>query len=81
MQRDAKKIRLGETEKRHLDGKPRDVFQTTSPTWCSSKSYDKFSSKISFASITDSNFQIRCLDREYLETHKIEKSFTKRSLR
>lgn len=81
LQRDAKKICLDETEKRHLDGKPRVVVQMTSPTWSSSKSYDIFSSKTSFASITDSNFQTRCLDRECLETHKTEKSFTKRSLR
>lgn len=71
----AKKILHGETEKRCL-GKPGDVFQT-SPTCCSSKSWDKFSSKSRFASITGSNFQIRCLDRKCLETYSTEKSFTK----
>lgn len=55
------------------------MFQT-SPTCCSSKSYDQFSSKTTFANITGSNFPIRCLERESLEIHSTEKSFTKRSL-
>lgn len=76
--REAKKILHGEIEKRCLHGKPRDVFPTS--MCCSSKSCDKFSSKTTFASITGSNFQIRCLGRECMETHSTEKSFTKRSL-
>lgn len=63
----------GETGKRHLNGKPRDVFQSIIHA-AAARAVINFLVKTLYASITSSNFQIRCLDRECVKTHVFSNS-------